>query len=53
MSAPDKTHLGILRLFDIAALTYLIFSAPYLSCLSTHPLMQPIAACGKHSLEMF
>jgi hypothetical protein len=53
MAAPDKSRLGLLRLLDVAALAYLIFSAPKLSRLSAHPVLQPIIACGRHSLEVF
>jgi hypothetical protein len=53
MDAPDKSRLNLLRLFDIAALAYLIFSKPILSRLSAHPVLQPVVACGRHSLEVF
>jgi hypothetical protein len=53
MDPPDKSHLGLLRLLDIAALTYLVLSAPSLRRLSARPVLQPLVACGKHSLEVF
>jgi hypothetical protein len=53
MAAPDKSRLDLLRLLDIAALTYLVFSGPHLSRLAAHPLLQPVVACGRHSLEVF
>jgi hypothetical protein len=50
---PDKTNLNILRLLDMLALAYLVLSSETMRRLSRHPLLRPIEACGRHSLEVF
>jgi hypothetical protein len=53
MAAPDKSRLSPLRLLDILALTYLLFSLPMLRDAARHRLSRALEACGKHSLEIF
>ncbi|CAA2155957.1 hypothetical protein MBRA_01575 [Methylobacterium brachiatum] len=53
IAAPDKSHVGPLRLLHILALTYLIFSAPAVRRLSGWRPLRLIDACGRHSLEIF
>lgn len=53
MSAPDKSHEVPLRLLDIAALMYLLLGSPLVARLCRSPLLRPIEACGRHSLEVF
>jgi hypothetical protein len=53
IASPDKTHLGILRLLDILALAYLVFSSARLRALAGRRWLQPFEVCGRHSLEVF
>ncbi|MCJ2136413.1 OpgC domain-containing protein [Methylobacterium sp. J-026] len=53
IAAPDKSHVGPLRLLDILALIYLLFSAPAVTRLSRWRPLRLIDACGRHSLEIF
>jgi hypothetical protein len=53
MSPPDKTHLSVFRVLDILALTYLLLSSARLRAFASHPLLRPLEACGRHSLEVF
>lgn len=53
MAWPSKTHLGLLRLLDISALAYLVFSSDRLRALSGRRWLRPLTACGRHSLEVF
>jgi hypothetical protein len=53
MEPPDKSRLSPLRMLDILALFYLLFSAPALRRLARHRFARAIEACGKHSLEIF
>jgi hypothetical protein len=53
MSPPDKTHLGILRLLDMLALAYLVFSSGRMRAFAGCRWLQPLEACGRHSLEVF
>lgn len=53
IEAPDKGHVAPLRLFDILALAYLLFSTPALRDLAERPMLRAAEACGKHSLEIF
>ncbi len=53
MAPPDKSRLSPLRLLDILALFYLLFSAPAFQRLARHRLTRALEACGKHSLEIF
>ena len=53
IDVPDKSHVGPLRLLDILALTYLLFSAPAVGRFCRHPSLRLIDACGRHSLEIF
>jgi len=51
--APDKTELPILRLLDILALAYLLFSSRWLRAFAGYGIFRPLEACGRHSLEVF
>jgi len=53
MDAPDKSSLSPLRLLDILALFYLVFSSDRLRTLARHRWARAVEACGKHSLEIF
>jgi hypothetical protein len=53
MSPPDKTHLGILRLLDMLALAYLVFSSAQVRAFADGRWLRPLEACGRHSLEVF
>jgi hypothetical protein len=53
MDPPDKSRLSPLRLLDILAVFYLIFSSPRLRELARHRYAHALEACGKHSLEIF
>lgn len=53
MGAPDKGHVGPLRLINILALAYLLFSIPSVRAVSERPFLRAAEACGKHSLEIF
>ncbi len=50
---PDKTHLHVLRLLEMLALTYLALSSDAFRTFVRHPVFKPIEACGRHSLEVF
>jgi hypothetical protein len=52
-AAPDETRLSVLRLLDILALTYLVFSSAWLRVLAVQRIFRPLASCGRHSLEVF
>jgi hypothetical protein len=51
--APDKTNLTPLRLIDILALAYLLFSSDLVRTIAASPLLRPVDVCGRHSLEVF
>lgn len=53
MATPQKSNLSPLRIVDMLALTYVVFSSPRIGRVLTHRLMRPIELCGKHSLEVF
>ncbi|MCJ2071797.1 OpgC domain-containing protein [Methylobacterium sp. J-030] len=53
IEAPDKSHVGPLRLLDILALMYLFLSAPAVARLCRSRRLRSIDACGRHSLEIF
>ncbi len=53
LPGPDKTNLAPLRLIDILALTYLLFSADRVRAIAASPLLRPVDVCGRHSLEVF
>ncbi|HML14879.1 MAG TPA: OpgC domain-containing protein [Xanthobacteraceae bacterium] len=53
LSAPDKTDLAPLRLLDILALAYLLFSSDRVRAIAASPLLRPLDVCGRHSLEVF
>ena len=53
IGVPDKSHVGPLRLLDILALSYLLFSAPAVLRASRWRPLRLIDACGRHSLEIF
>jgi hypothetical protein len=50
---PDKSRVSPLRLLDIGALTYLLFSAPSVRRAAQWKQLRLIDACGRHSLEIF
>jgi hypothetical protein len=50
---PDKTNLTPLRLLDILALAYLLFSSERVRAICASPLLRPVDVCGRHSLEVF
>lgn len=50
---PDKTALSPVRLLDILAMVYLALSSGALRRLAGHAWLQPMVACGRHSLEVF
>ena len=50
---PDKSLLSPFRLLSIVALIYLAFSSPRFEGWCGRPFMRPLAACGRHSLEVF
>lgn len=53
MSPPDKTNLDILRLLNVLALAYLVFSSTRVRAVARRRWLQPFEACGRHSLEVF
>jgi hypothetical protein len=53
LAPPDKSHLAPLRLLDILALSYLIFSSQRAQRLAGRGFARAVEACGKHSLEIF
>ena len=53
IEAPDKSHVVLLRLLHILALTYLVFSVPVVLRASSWRPLWLIDACGRHSLEIF
>ena len=53
MDPPDKGHVAPLRLLDMLALTYLLFSSGTVRRLSGSRLLHALDACGRHSLEIF
>lgn len=53
LTPPDKTSLAPLRLLDILALTYLLFSSTAVKTIAASPLLRPVDVCGRHSLEVF
>ena len=53
MDDPDKTMLAPVRLLSILAVVSLVFGSPAVERLSHRLLMHPLAACGRHSLEVF
>ncbi len=53
LEPPDKSHVVPLRLINILALGYLLFSFRAIRTLSEKPFLRAAEACGKHSLEIF
>ena len=53
MEQPDKGYVAPLRLIDMLALTYLVFSSEAVRRLSGQRWLRPLDACGRHSLEIF
>jgi hypothetical protein len=53
LSWPNKTDLAPLRLLDILALAYLLFSTDRVRIIAASPLLRPVNVCGRHSLEVF
>ncbi len=50
---PDKTTLAPLRLLDVLALAFLVFSSARLRCVAERPALRFLLVCGRHSLEVF
>ncbi|MEE7461416.1 hypothetical protein MFUR16E_08795 [Methylobacterium fujisawaense] len=50
---PDKSHVAPLRLINMLALAYLLFSAPAVARASRWRRLRLVDACGRHSLEIF
>lgn len=53
MDQPDKGYVAPLRLIDMLALTYLLFSSEAVRRFSGRAWLRPLDACGRHSLEIF
>jgi len=53
MEEPEKTVLAPIRLLSILAVVCLVFGSAAVERLSRYRFMQPLAACGRHSLEVF
>ena len=49
----EKTVLAPLRLVNILAFVYLALTSEGLRTVAARPVLAPIIACGKHSLEVF
>ncbi|GGF33791.1 membrane protein [Aliidongia dinghuensis] len=49
----DKTVLAPFRLINILAVLYLALTSGWFRALAERPLVKPVIACGKHSLEVF
>jgi hypothetical protein len=50
---PDKGHVAPLRLINMLALAYLLFSTPAAARASRWRGLRLVDACGRHSLEIF
>ena len=50
---PDKTTLAPLRLLNVMALAFLVFSSARLREFAERPALWFLAVCGRHSLEVF
>lgn len=53
VEAPDKSLLAWPRILDIGALVYVAFSSTRVDEWARHRFAWPLAACGRHSLEVF
>jgi hypothetical protein len=53
ISAPDKTHLHVLRLLEMLALIHFALSSDGFRAFVRHSVFKPFEACGRHSLEVF
>ena len=53
LELPDKTTLAPLRLLNVMALAFLVFSSDWLRRLAERPVLRFLAVCGRHSLEVF
>jgi hypothetical protein len=53
LGLPDKTTLAPLRLLNVMALAFLVFSSAQLRRLADQPALWFLAVCGRHSLEVF
>ncbi|MBV8095292.1 MAG: OpgC domain-containing protein, partial [Acetobacteraceae bacterium] len=53
LAPPDKTTLSALRLLHILAMAYLALSSARMRDLAQRPILAPVVACGRHSLEVF
>ncbi len=53
MASPDKSTLAWPRIVDILALLYLVLSSERALRLCASRWLQPLNACGRHSLEVF
>lgn len=49
----EKTVLAPFRLLNILAFVYLALTSDWFRATAARPLVAPIIACGKHSLEIF
>jgi hypothetical protein len=53
LGLPDKTTLAPLRLLNVTALAFLVFSSARLRALAERPALRFLLVCGRHSLEVF
>jgi hypothetical protein len=53
LELPDKTTLAPLRLLNVMALAFLVFSSERVRCLADRPALRFLLVCGRHSLEVF
>ncbi|HTV35633.1 MAG TPA: OpgC domain-containing protein [Xanthobacteraceae bacterium] len=53
IAPPNETDLSALRLLDILAFSYLVFSSAVTRSIANWRIFQPVALCGRHSLEVF
>ncbi len=53
LNGDAKTYLSPWRLADALALTYLVLTSSALSRLAGRRWLNPVVACGRHSLEVF
>jgi hypothetical protein len=53
LEVPDKTTLAPLRLLNVMALAFLVFSSERVRCLADRPALRFLLICGRHSLEVF
>jgi hypothetical protein len=53
MAMPDKSTLDPLRILNVVAIVGLALSSERFRAVQDHWLLRPLAACGRHSLEVF